>query len=102
MVSRIMFTCSPAAWSDLMADSRPGPGPFTTTSISWTPCSWTALATWVAAIWAAKELPLAQALEHGWQLVMRQDGHPDIAEGVAASLEKRAPHWRERDPGDVE
>ena len=54
-----------------------------------------------AAIWASKELPLSEALEDGWRHILAQNNHPDIAEGVAAFLEKRAPRWRDRDPGDV-
>ncbi|MCP5395252.1 MAG: enoyl-CoA hydratase/isomerase family protein [Sphingomonadaceae bacterium] len=62
----------------------------------------TAVARSRAAIWAAKELPLEQALAEGWRLIMRQDGHPDIAEGVSAFLEKREPRWQDREPGDLD
>lgn len=62
----------------------------------------TAVARSRAAIWQALERPLSDALEEGWRLVMRQDRHPDKDEGIAAFLEKRAPQWRDREPGDVE
>lgn len=62
----------------------------------------TAIARSRAAIWQAKEGPLSSALEEGWRLIMRQDSHPDVAEGVAAFLEKRPPVWAERAPGDID
>src|SRR5437763_9595680 len=37
VTSSIALTFIPAAWSAVMADSRPAPGPFTRTSISFTP-----------------------------------------------------------------
>lgn len=46
-----------------------------------------------AAIWAAKEMQLREALEYGWRLIQAQSSHPDFREGVAAFLEKRAPSW---------
>lgn len=61
----------------------------------------TAVARSRAAIWNALEQPLSAALEEGWRLIMRQDGHPDVAEGVAAFLEKRKPHWQDRTPEDL-
>lgn len=62
----------------------------------------TAVARTRAAIWNAKEQPLGEALEEGWRRIMQQGGHPDVAEGVAAFLEKRRPQWRERDTGDLD
>lgn len=62
----------------------------------------TAVARTRHAIWAAKELPLSEALEEGWRLIMAQSRHPDITEGVAAFLERRAPDWRDREPGDLD
>lgn len=43
----------PAAWMDLMAASRPLPGPLTYTSTCLMPCSIARLVTLSAAIWAA-------------------------------------------------
>lgn len=62
----------------------------------------TAVARTKAAIWKSKELPLSEAMEEGWRLIMKQDSHPDIAEGVAAFIEKRSPKWQDRDPGDLD
>lgn len=61
----------------------------------------TAVARSRAAIWNALEQPLSAALDEGWRLIMRQDGHPDVAEGVAAFLEKRVPRWQDRTPEDL-
>ncbi|WP_150291463.1 enoyl-CoA hydratase/isomerase family protein [Sphingobium estronivorans] len=61
----------------------------------------TAVARTKAAIWAAKELPLHQALDNGWRLIQAQNGHPDLAEGIAAFGEKRAPVWAPRGPEDL-
>ncbi|MCB2067368.1 MAG: enoyl-CoA hydratase, partial [Erythrobacter sp.] len=43
-----------------------------------------------------------EALRHDGRFAMELGKSDDVKEGVAAFLEKRAPHWRERDPGDVE
>lgn len=61
----------------------------------------TAVARTKAAIWAAKELPLRQALENGWRHILAQSSHPDPAEGIAAFGEKRVPVWAPRTAGDV-
>lgn len=61
----------------------------------------TAVARTKAAIWAAKELPLHQALEHGWRLIQAQNSHPDLAEGIAAFDEKRPPVWAPREADDL-
>ena len=61
----------------------------------------TAVARSRAAIWNALEQPLSAALDEGWRLIMRQDGHPDVAEGVSAFLEKRLPRWQDREPEDL-
>lgn len=61
----------------------------------------TAVARSRAAIWNALEQPLSAALDEAWRLIMRQESHPDLAEGVAAFLEKRAPNWAAREPGDL-
>ena len=50
----------------------------------------------------AKELPLGEALEHGWRYILAQNDHPDISEGVAAFLEKRPARWRDREAGDLD
>lgn len=57
-----------------------------------------ALARTRKAIWGAKELPLHEALQQAWDLIMAQAAHPDAAEGARAFLEKRPPRWRA--PGD--
>lgn len=61
----------------------------------------TAVARTKAAIWAAKELPLHEALDNGWRLITAQNSHPDSAEGIAAFTEKRDPSWAPRTPGDL-
>ncbi|MFM7272524.1 MAG: enoyl-CoA hydratase/isomerase family protein, partial [Gammaproteobacteria bacterium] len=53
-----------------------------------------ALARTRKAIWGAKELPLHEALQQAWDLIMAQSSHPDAAEGARAFLEKRPPRWR--------
>lgn len=62
----------------------------------------TAIARSKAAIWSALEMPLHEALEEGWRMIMRQKDHPDTAEGVAAFREKRSPNWLHREPGDLD
>src|SRR6202166_2963989 len=44
---------SPQALSARTADSRPGPGPATSTSTFFSPCSWAAVPALSAATWAA-------------------------------------------------
>lgn len=61
----------------------------------------TAVARTKAAIWAAKEFPLQQALENGWHHILAQNSHSDFAEGIAAFGEKRVPVWAPRTPGDL-
>jgi enoyl-CoA hydratase/carnithine racemase len=46
------------------------------------------------AIWEAAEQGLGQGLQNAWRLMMDQVRHPDVAEGVKAFVEKRAPRWR--------
>ncbi len=46
------------------------------------------------AIWEAAEQGLSQGLQNAWRLMMEQARHPDVAEGVNAFVEKRAPRWR--------
>ena len=46
------------------------------------------------AIWEAAEQGLGQGLQNAWRLMMEQARHPDVAEGVNAFVEKRAPRWR--------
>lgn len=45
------------------------------------------------AIWESFEMPLAEAYENGWDILVRHRAHPDAKEGPAAFLEKRAPRW---------
>src|SRR5438093_4788635 len=53
---------SPVAWRDLMAVSRPDPGPFTNTSTLVRPCSWARRAAASAASWAANGVDLREPL----------------------------------------
>ncbi|WP_417593211.1 enoyl-CoA hydratase/isomerase family protein [Parasphingorhabdus sp.] len=46
------------------------------------------------AIWQSLELPLQAALERAWQEILIHNEGPDLAEGVAAFLEQRAPQWQ--------
>lgn len=61
----------------------------------------TAVARSKAAIWSAIEKPLDQSLQYGWDLIMRQEQHPDFQEGISAFLENRAPNWQNRQQGDL-
>jgi E-phenylitaconyl-CoA hydratase len=45
------------------------------------------------AIWGSLELPYAEALERGWDMVKAHRGHPDAVEGPRAFVEKREPQW---------
>jgi enoyl-CoA hydratase/carnithine racemase len=46
------------------------------------------------AIRGALERPLAEALQHGWDLLLAHRDHPDSVEGPMAFAEKREPTWR--------
>lgn len=52
------------------------------------------------AIWGALELPYADALERGWEMVKAHRGHPDAVEGLRAFAEKRTPRWAPTDARD--
>ncbi|WP_380871657.1 crotonase [Sphingomonas sp. DBB INV C78] len=45
------------------------------------------------AIWDSLEMPLAQAYDNGFDLLIRHRAHPDALEGPKAFAEKRAPVW---------
>jgi enoyl-CoA hydratase/carnithine racemase len=45
------------------------------------------------AIWAAFELPLAEAYANGFDILIRHRSHPDALEGPSAFIEKRQPKW---------
>src|SRR5690606_38563063 len=62
VTSRIDVIMKPAACSARSADSRPEPGPHTSTSRVRMPCSCAFLATSSAAIWAAKGVDLREPL----------------------------------------
>jgi len=46
------------------------------------------------AIRGALERPMADAMQHGWELLLAQREHPDSNEGPAAFVEKREPRWQ--------
>ena len=46
------------------------------------------------AIRGALELPMAEAMQRGWELLLAHRQHPDSNEGPAAFVEKRAPKWQ--------
>lgn len=45
------------------------------------------------AVWQSFEMPLSEAYERGYEMLMRHRDHPDAKEGPLAFLEKRAPKW---------
>jgi enoyl-CoA hydratase/carnithine racemase len=45
------------------------------------------------AVWQSFEMPLAEAYERGYEMLMRHRDHPDAKEGPVAFLEKRVPRW---------
>lgn len=45
------------------------------------------------AIRGALERPMAEAMQHGWELLLAHRDHPDSNEGPAAFVEKREPKW---------
>src|ERR1700677_5367076 len=63
VTSRIEVTLKPAAWIARNADSRPEPGPETSTSSMRMPCSEAFLTASSAAIWAAKGVDLREPLK---------------------------------------
>ena len=46
------------------------------------------------AIRGALELPMAEAMQRGWELLLAHREHPDSNEGPAAFVEKREPKWQ--------
>jgi enoyl-CoA hydratase/carnithine racemase len=46
------------------------------------------------AIRGALERPMADAMQHGWELLLAQRAHPDSVEGPKAFAEKRKPEWQ--------
>ena len=46
------------------------------------------------AIRGALERPMADAMQHGWELLLDFRRHPDNTEGPAAFVEKREPRWQ--------
>ena len=53
----------------------------------------TALALTKRAIWESLDVGLEEALERTWKLIQGHTGHPDLAEGTRAFVEKRKPRW---------
>ena len=45
------------------------------------------------AIRGALERPMAEAMQHGWELLLAHRDHPDSLEGPRAFAEKRDPEW---------
>ena len=45
------------------------------------------------AIRGALERPMAEAMQHGWDLLLAHRDHPDSTEGPMAFAEKREPNW---------
>jgi enoyl-CoA hydratase/carnithine racemase len=52
-----------------------------------------ALARTKRAIWQSLDVGLEEALDHTWRILQEHDGHPDLAEGTRAFVEKRKPRW---------
>jgi enoyl-CoA hydratase/carnithine racemase len=46
------------------------------------------------AIRGALERPMAEAMQHGWELLLAHRAHPDSNEGPIAFAEKRDPKWQ--------
>jgi enoyl-CoA hydratase/carnithine racemase len=46
------------------------------------------------AIRGALDQPMADAMQHGWELLLAFRGHPDSFEGPQAFVEKREPKWQ--------
>jgi enoyl-CoA hydratase/carnithine racemase len=46
------------------------------------------------AIRGALERPMAEAMHHGWELLLAHRTHPDSIEGPKAFAEKREPKWQ--------
>lgn len=53
----------------------------------------TALARTKRAIWESLDVGLEAALERTWRIIQEHTGHPDLAEGTQAFVEKRPPRW---------
>jgi enoyl-CoA hydratase/carnithine racemase len=45
------------------------------------------------------ELPLSEAMQHGYEVLKAHQSHPDCLEGPRAFAEKREPQWVTADPG---
>jgi enoyl-CoA hydratase/carnithine racemase len=45
------------------------------------------------AVWQSFEMPLEEANDRGYEILMRHRDHPDAKEGPMAFLEKRVPRW---------
>lgn len=46
------------------------------------------------AIRTALERPMAEAMQHGWELLLAHREHPDSHEGPMAFVERREPRWK--------
>jgi enoyl-CoA hydratase/carnithine racemase len=53
------------------------------------------------AIWESLDVPMAEAMQHGWKAFQAHRHHPDALEGPRAFAERRPPVWSEiEEPGD--
>src|SRR5207237_855760 len=84
---------SPVAASDLMAVSRPEPGPFTNTSTRCRPCSWARRAAASAASWAANGVDLREPLKPTFPALAQDRVLPDRSVIVTLGLLKVDLMW---------
>jgi E-phenylitaconyl-CoA hydratase len=59
-----------------------------------------ALAKTKKAIWQSQDTGLNQGLKNAWNLISKQQIHPDFEEGAKAFIEKRLPKWKPYNPNE--